>query len=769
MNVRLLSAVGLIYGLSSTSQAQTWPPVIDDRSGVVATDTSGWPGPVMPMQGPPFYDALGMTWWYNYLPDTTEGRVFPGYHKLYMYWRATLTSYTAQQIQAHAAAAAAAYPGQTIWWAMSNEPNDLGQANQSATAFAEIYYLHHRNLKLGDPNCKVMGPGILNWDFLSTSVWQCGRDWYEDFREAWYNNPTYHEYSETHYGVSYPPQDAFNFHAYDLRGVQGTPWEPEDWRYSRDQLLMCHADLQNYPEVLDKKIWLTEFGALRASTMADNIRLTRQLVGWMREQPFMSRWIWFTIHSDKNWSDTDPPRVELLDDEGQPSAVGLVARELATLPPQVKVDPVNHHYATDPVAAYLREGTTTAEGITDVAGDHPRFELAQGATLVAGTMRGRTVSAPTGYQIRRVYFRSVTNYDNTKVVLVLDRIAGDGQTAEAWSFDQYGGHESDIELLFDVRDDVRSIGTGLLVREDFDYGQATGDWRGALTNLVLVTQPITVDADLDADGDVDDDDLAHFEACLHEAGDPPPYAYCSSADFDHDGDVDDRDRLVMQACFSGPGVPPDPTCDDDDDGDDIPNVADNCPEVHNRDQADSDGDGIGDACDNCPQVANPDQLDIDEDGIGDACDNCPQVANPDQLDTDGDGTGDACDPDIDGDGVPNEDDNCPMVPNPSQSDSDHDGVGDACDACPNTIPGIEADTTGCPPSIPGDFDRDGDVDQNDFGHFQACYSGSGIVQTDPACAGALLDNDNDVDAGDFAVFQDCMSGANIPADPTCAQ
>jgi hypothetical protein len=35
----------------------------------------------------------------------------------------------------------------------------------------------------------------------------------------------------------------------------------------------------------------------------------------------------------------------------------------------------------------------------------------------------------------------------------------------------------------------------------------------------------------------------------------------------------------------------------DDDADTIPNAADNCPAVSNRDQSDEDGDGSGDACD----------------------------------------------------------------------------------------------------------------------------------------------------------------------------
>lgn len=59
---------------------------------------------------------------------------------------------------------------------------------------------------------------------------------------------------------------------------------------------------------------------------------------------------------------------------------------------------------------------------------------------------------------------------------------------------------------------------------------------------------------------------------------------------------------------------------EDQDGDGVADVQDNCPNDDNPDQADSDGDGVGDVCDNCPNDANPDQADINSDGIGDACD-----------------------------------------------------------------------------------------------------------------------------------------------------
>ncbi len=58
----------------------------------------------------------------------------------------------------------------------------------------------------------------------------------------------------------------------------------------------------------------------------------------------------------------------------------------------------------------------------------------------------------------------------------------------------------------------------------------------------------------------------------------------------------------------------------DDDGDGVPNAADNCPNRSNEDQADSDEDGAGDVCDNCPDDANAGQEDHDNDGQGNVCD-----------------------------------------------------------------------------------------------------------------------------------------------------
>jgi hypothetical protein len=72
------------------------------------------------------------------------------------------------------------------------------------------------------------------------------------------------------------------------------------------------------------------------------------------------------------------------------------------------------------------------------------------------------------------------------------------------------------------------------------------------------------------------------------------------------------------------------------------------------------------------------------------------------------------------------------------------------------------------PTVPPDFDYDGDVDSDDYNHFEDCATGPAIPQTDPACTDALLDPDTDVDQSDFAIYQRCYSGAGTPADLNCA-
>ncbi len=71
------------------------------------------------------------------------------------------------------------------------------------------------------------------------------------------------------------------------------------------------------------------------------------------------------------------------------------------------------------------------------------------------------------------------------------------------------------------------------------------------------------------------------------------------------------------------------------DGDLVPDITDNCPEIANN-QINSDGDSHGDVCDNCPAAINEDQADSDYDTLGNACDNCWLISNANQADSDDD-------------------------------------------------------------------------------------------------------------------------------------
>ena len=106
------------------------------------------------------------------------------------------------------------------------------------------------------------------------------------------------------------------------------------------------------------------------------------------------------------------------------------------------------------------------------------------------------------------------------------------------------------------------------------------------------------------------------------------------------------------------------------------------------------------------------------------------------------------------------------VPDELQPDSDSDGVIDACDACPATPHCSRIATNGCP-VVKVDYDADGDVDMDDFGHFQRCLTPTGVSQTDPDCADTLLNSDPFVDRRDYLLFSKCMSGAGIWADMSC--
>ena len=70
-------------------------------------------------------------------------------------------------------------------------------------------------------------------------------------------------------------------------------------------------------------------------------------------------------------------------------------------------------------------------------------------------------------------------------------------------------------------------------------------------------------------------------------------------------------------------------------------------------------------------------------------------------------------------------------------------------------------------TVPPDFDKDGDVDQSDWGVMQACLSQTIGDFPPPGCEAARLDADVDVDQNDVGIFLFCFGGANVPVTQEC--
>ncbi len=186
--------------------------------------------------------------------------------------------------------------------------------------------------------------------------------------------------------------------------------------------------------------------------------------------------------------------------------------------------------------------------------------------------------------------------------------------------------------------------------------------------------------------------------------------------------------LASDAAVQAEAVARRPECQEDTDGDGIPDPSDRCPEQAEDmdgyededgcpEDQDTDGDGIPDSRDQCPRDPEdldgvddedgcPDiELDRDGDGIPDASDRCPEQPE----DKDGFEDTDGCpDPDNDQDGVLDAQDGCPLQPEDKDGfedengcpdpDNDQDRIPDVSDKCPNQPEDYDGDedTDGCP-------------------------------------------------------------------------
>ena len=83
------------------------------------------------------------------------------------------------------------------------------------------------------------------------------------------------------------------------------------------------------------------------------------------------------------------------------------------------------------------------------------------------------------------------------------------------------------------------------------------------------------------------------------------------------------------------------------------------------------------------------------------------------------------------------------------------------------VDNVTAEVLGGCPRLFADADGDGDVDQVDFGIFQACFTGAAGGVTDD-CKCLDWNKDNAIDRTDLNKFSACFSGPTIKADPACA-
>ena len=68
-------------------------------------------------------------------------------------------------------------------------------------------------------------------------------------------------------------------------------------------------------------------------------------------------------------------------------------------------------------------------------------------------------------------------------------------------------------------------------------------------------------------------------------------------------------------------------------------------------------------------------------------------------------------------------------------------------------------------SLPGDFDRDGDVDQTDADQFALCYTGPNGGPIGPGCGPGDFDSDGDIDCDDWDLFTEAWTEPGPPPPP----
>ena len=268
---------------------------------------------------------------------------------------------TRSQIQDLAQSAPGSY------WYVFGEVNRYGYMN--GTRFAPVFHYFMTWLKAGDPTAKVLGPSILNWDFMCVGCggYQLGATWLAAFIGAYES-----EYEKK------PPVDAWAIDVYPIdwnNTPNNDPAKPAfyaakgqlvpHWSIAVQQVDGLRSYLDDIPEYEETPIWVTELsihvgydawkfdspidpvGKYHWDLMADYLISVLDWLDDNRVSHKIERWFLFIT-----WVDIVDPGpgaymgITLFDDEPQGSALNclgetyraLAKQHEAVPPPRVTCD-----------------------------------------------------------------------------------------------------------------------------------------------------------------------------------------------------------------------------------------------------------------------------------------------------------------------------------------------------------------------------------------------------------------------------------------------
>jgi len=204
--------------------------------------------------------ALGTQWYYNWSWKQPVSAPIPDPRFVPMIWGRGSMNHLAEAV-----ATARAGGGYLL---LFNEPDHEGQANISPEDAAGL--LHQIEQQAANVRLVSPAPSQLDPDWL----WRMVAEY------------------EARYGEK-PRLDAIAAHYYCWEG---------DWTKARDYLISVRQ--QALAHGYDVPIWLTEFGGECWKADNHNEEIMRNLIPWMKSQPWMGRYAWFASMLP------DPPATE---------------------------------------------------------------------------------------------------------------------------------------------------------------------------------------------------------------------------------------------------------------------------------------------------------------------------------------------------------------------------------------------------------------------------------------------------------------------------